>query len=291
MPMAPFFAFVKMSTWWVILIALFIETVALRYLFRMAWPPAATAALAINLLSLFCGTILYPVAAVLGYPLLEDMIVDLFGASNLVEVSALWIGASIVDTGVELLALRLLFSLRSKFGQGVGFLLANLLSAGILVAVMAWEAHIPNMPAEEVRRIETEYAHELALLNDMVKALPDHLLVSENPYPEWRDREWRDKKAVELVSTRVDSFSIIASAPAMLVIQYGSFPLVEVEAVAKLDGRRVEIGYYGERWAVGANKTEIRYLGAKRRAYLYEYDVIIGGQTFNVRTLLLGPNA
>jgi len=291
MPMAPFFAFVKVSMWWVILLALLIETVALRYLFRMEWQPAAIASFFVNGISLLCGFFLYPLAAAMGYSVLEDMIVDLFGADAVVEVSALWLGASVVDTCVELLALRMIFSLRSNFGQGVGFLLANLLSAGALVIVMVWQAHIPNVPAEEVRRIEAEYEQELFLLSDMVKALPEQVILGENPYPEWRDREWRDTKAEELFNTRAISFSIFTASPPMTIIQYGSFPIIGVEAKAELNGRRVDFGYYGERWAVGPNETETRYFGAKRRAFLYQYDVVFGGQTFKVKALLLGPEA
>ncbi|MCV2873517.1 hypothetical protein OEZ71_14545 [Defluviimonas sp. WL0050] len=242
MPMAPFFAFVKMSMWWVILLALFIETVALRYLFLTEWPHAAKAALSINVISLLCGLILYPLAAVLGYELLDDLIVDLFGASDLVEISALWLGSSVVDAFVELLALRWIFSLRSNFGQSFGFLLANLASAGALVIVMAWQAHVPDMPVEEAARVEREYAPEIAFLRKTLDAFPAHVVVPEPKGGFHRpDHDWTQGLLSELAALRIRTMAL--SLPPTTVWIKGSTALWAVDSRFKDDDRVVDKGY------------------------------------------------
>nr|WP_321249683.1 hypothetical protein [uncultured Ruegeria sp.] len=241
-PMAPFFALIKVSLWWVILLALLIETVALQYLFRMEWKLAAKAALAINVISLFCGLVLYPLMAVLGYALLEDMIVDLFGSSGFVEISALWIGASIVDSGVELCALKLFFSRRSSLSQGFGFLIANLASAGVLVGVMAFEAHVPVMPAEETSRIEAEFAPEIAFMKKTLHAFPSHIVVNQ-PSAGFRlpDRDWTDGLLTELETLRIRTIAL--SVPPATVWTKGSTALWDVDARFKDGETTIEKGF------------------------------------------------
>lgn len=242
-PMAPFFAFVKLGFWWVILLALLIETVALRYLFRMPWVPAAVAAVSINVISLICGLALYPLAAVFGYALLEDMIVDLFGAGDLVEISALWIGAACVDTGVELLALRLIFAKRRTFARVSGFLLANLASAGILVGVMVWQAQVPDMPPEEAARIEVEYAPEISFLVKTLDAFPEHVVV---PRPKegfhLPDRDWTNGLLTELASLRIRTMAL--SIPPTTVWIKGSTALWDVDARFEEGRRTIDKGFF-----------------------------------------------
>lgn len=243
MPMAPFFVFVKMAHWWVILLALAIETLALRYLFRMPWMRAAVAALGINVVSLIAGVALYPVAAVLGYGLLQNMIVDLFGTGDLVEISALWIGAAVVDTGVELLALRWMFAKRSTLGKAFGFLLANLASAGILVGIMVWQAQIPELSAEEAARVEAEYATEIGFLLRTLDAFPGHVAV---PKPgegfHLPDRDWTDTLLTELESLRIRTIGL--SIPPATVWIKGSTALWKVDARFKDGNRTIDKGYF-----------------------------------------------
>lgn len=228
-PMLPFLAFVKLGMWWVLLLALLFETVALRYLFGLGWLRAATAAVIVNAISLLCGVLLYPLAGVLGYALLEDMVVDLFGATDLVEMSALWIGAAVVDTIVELLALYWILSLRSDVFRGIGFLIANLASAGVLVAVMAWQAHVPDMPAEEAAGIAADYAPEIAFLRTTLEAFPDHVDVPEPRegfYPP--DRDWTRGIQADLETLRIRTLAL--SLPPTTVWIKGSTALLDVDA-------------------------------------------------------------
>jgi len=145
----------------------------------------------------------------LSYALLEDMIVDLSGASNFVEMSALWIGASVVDTIVELVALALIWSLRIDIKRGFGFLMANLASAAILVAAMAWEEHIPDMPAAEAARVEAEYGPEIAFLRNTLKAFPAHVVVTA-PHEGFQspDRDWTDRLLTELETLRIRTVAL-----------------------------------------------------------------------------------
>ena len=242
-PMLPFFAFVRMSMWWVILLALLIETVALRYLFGMPWPRAVRLALIVNAISLLCGIVLYPLAGLLGYALLEDMIVDIFGATNLVEFSALLLGAAVVDTVVELFALWWIWSVRSSFMKGFGFLIANLASAGVLVAVMAWEAQIPEMPAEEVARVEAEYAAEIAFLRQTLEEFPAHVVVTE-PGEGYHspDRDWTQGILTEVETLRIRTMAL--SLPPTNVWIKGSTALLGVDARFREDDRTMDKGYF-----------------------------------------------
>lgn len=241
-PMLPFFAFVKLEMWWVILLALLIETVALRYLFGMEWRFSVKAAVILNAASLACGIVLYPIAGALGYALLEDMIVDIFGATNFVEVSALWIGAAVIDTVVELIALWWIFSRRSNFWQAFGFLIANLASAGILVAVMAWQAHIPEMPADEAAWVEQEYATEIAFLRNTLEALPAHVVPSvpgQDFYPP--DDDWTRGIRAELETLRIRTLAL--SLPPTTVWSRGSTALWKVDAMFKEGDRTLTKGF------------------------------------------------
>jgi predicted exporter len=60
--MLPFFALVRLAMWWVILLALAIESLALRYLFGMNWRRAVRVVIIVNAISLLCGVAFYPLA-------------------------------------------------------------------------------------------------------------------------------------------------------------------------------------------------------------------------------------
>lgn len=244
MPMLPFFAFVRLGMWWVLLLALVIETVALRYLFSMAWLRAAKVAVAVNAASMACGIVLYPLAGALGYALLEDMIVDLFGATDVVEMSALWLGAAVVDTFVELIALHVIcHDLRIGPARGIGFLLANLASAGVLVVVMVWEAHIPAMPPEEAAQVAVEYAEEIAFLERVLAAFPDHVTPIAPPagfMPP--DHEWTDTVLADLTALRIRTMSLML--PPTTVWIKGSTRLWQVEARFREGDRIVDKGFF-----------------------------------------------
>ncbi len=278
--MAPFFSFVKIAYWWVILLALLIETAALRYLFRMDWTSAAMAALSINVISLLCGLTFYPLVAALGYALLEEMIVDLFGASDHVEISALWIGAAFVDTWVELLALKWIFSRRSSFGQGFFFMLANLASAGVLVGIMVWQAHIPDMSAEEAAAVEMEYAAEISFLNKMLEAFPEHVVVT-NPKggPRIRlDGRWTNPLLIELATLRIRTMSL--EIPPTTVWMKGSTALWEVGARFK-DGKRTIDKGLVDTVLLG---NEFRPTGLQHYRYRVEREV--NGKVYAIQAIL-----
>lgn len=240
-PMLPFFAFVRMSMWWVILLALVIETVALRLLFALDWQRAARLALFVNAISLACGVVLYPLAGALGYALLEDWIVAVFGATDRIELSALVIGAAFVDTAVELVALRWVWSIRANWWRGLGFLLANLLSAGILVAVMAREAHVPEMPVDEAARIEAQYAEEIAFLRQVLNEFPAHVAIPEPKsgfFPP--DHDWTQAILADLERLRIRTMAL--SLPPTTVWIKGSTRLLEVEVRFEEGDRAIERG-------------------------------------------------
>lgn len=280
MPMAPFFSFVKLALWWVILLALAIETVALRYLFSMEWRPAAVAAVTINLVSLICGLALYPVAAALGYAVLEDMIVDMFGTGELVEISALWIGAAFVDTGVELIALNWLFSKRSTPGKALGFLLANLSSAGILVGIMVWQAHIPALPPEEAARVETEYATEIDFLLKTLDAFPAHVEVPKPDAATFNppDRDWTNGLLTELDDLRIRTIAL--SLPPTTVWIKGSTALFKVDGRFKDGNRTIDKGFFD-------SFLEGRYPQPTGQPhYRYRIEREIGGTVYAIQAVL-----
>lgn len=278
-PMLPFFAFIRLALWWVVLLALLIESVALRLLFGMNWRQAVRAALILNAISLGCGVFLYPLAGLLGYALLEDMIVDLFGASDFVEMSALWIGASVVDTIVELSALSLFWSLSIDFKRGFGFLIANLASASVLIAVMAWEAHIPEMPAAEAARVEAEYVPEITFLRSTLEEFPDHVIVPDAPsgFPEL-DREWAKGLPAKLDTLRIRTMAL--SVPPTTVWAKGSTALWDVDARFRERDRTVDKGF-----------VDIVYVGRQPQPtgsphYRYRIELELDGTRYAIEATL-----
>ena len=277
-PMLPFFVFVKIGMWWVVLIALVIETVAIRFLFSREWREAARIAVVVNTASLCFGFVLYPLAGLLGYALLEDMIVDMFGASDVVEISALWLGSSVVDAIVELLALRAMYAIRANPLQTLAFFLANLASAGILVVVMAWEAHVPLMSEEEAARVEAEYAEEIAFIGKVVSEFPAHI------DPKFKrtgfvppDREWTDSILASVDGLRIRTIAL--TVPPTTVWIKGSTALWEIEAKFRAGNRVLERGLFDTHLAGN------RFEATGDHHYRYSVTLKENGVTYEVKAV------
>ena len=142
MPMVLLIAFVKVEYWWVVPLAILIEMVAIRWIFEFSWwIGAAFVSLVVNLATFFLGFFLYPFIGSILYPALSPTIISLTSRSGYlelgyVELLATLVGTSIVDTLVELVPLRFIFKAKIQFWRASLFLLANLLTTGILFATI-----------------------------------------------------------------------------------------------------------------------------------------------------------
>ncbi len=88
--------------------------------------------LLVNVITAVAGVPLYPFVAVLLYPVFVPRVSPVFGYSMMVGMGVLSFGFGVMDAELEPLLLRYLFKVRMTPGQRLPFLVANLLSAGLL---------------------------------------------------------------------------------------------------------------------------------------------------------------
>lgn len=226
-PMLPFFALVRLSMWWLILLAVLIEAAALRWFFAVSWRDAAWLSVAVNAISLGCGVLLYPLVGAFGYAALGDWVVQTFGAGSTVELMSLSVGAAVVDAIVELTALRIIWGIRANPGQALAFLAANLMSAGLLIGVMAWEARVPALSAEDAATVQSHYAGEIAYLRQVLHDLPHKARVTETDRGyslDWADEQWLAALKHVRETTRIRNLSL-STPPGRVIWFLGSTSL------------------------------------------------------------------
>ncbi|SLN63679.1 hypothetical protein PEL8287_03482 [Roseovarius litorisediminis] len=186
------FAGVRVLLWWTIILAILIEAIVLWWIFDTSLRRALWAAFLINIGTTVLGFFIYPMVGTLSYPVLAPIITDVFGTGQLVELSAYCIAAAVVDTPVELLLLAILsamagYGFKITWKTGLIFFLANLVSAGILIAALQFEERKRPIDPETLQAIEQEFAPELEFAKMVFRELPNHTQPENGELdPGWR---------------------------------------------------------------------------------------------------------
>ncbi|ARE39610.1 hypothetical protein RGUI_1469 [Rhodovulum sp. P5] len=170
-PMAPLIGWARLQHAWVILLAIGIEAAAIKWLFALGWRRAAVLSVVVNAVTAALGLVVYPVLGMGLYPLIAPLVLGVTYGSPAVEAGVALAFVTLVDTAVELALLRVAFGLAAGWGRSFGFLLANALSAALLLAVLAQAEGTSRMPDEEVARLEATYAPEIAFMQQIVDDL------------------------------------------------------------------------------------------------------------------------
>ncbi|WP_397542721.1 hypothetical protein [Roseovarius salis] len=252
---------------------------ALRVLFGLEWPRAARLAIFVNLISMFGGIVIYPVAGLVLYPLLEPLVVMVFGRGDMVEFSSYALGVGVVDTGVELVALASFFGVAVRWRSGLGFLLANLLTAALLVGVIVWQNTPAAMPRAEAQAVQDTYAQELSFLEEVLAGLPRNVSVPDGAegFPDFDDAE------LERIRTRMETLRLRTIS---LSVPLTTFFGIGITALMQIDARYRDGGLTIERGLMMAAFTAGRAVGAP--VYRVQLERRVDDVTFAVAALLSG---
>jgi len=174
MPLAPFFGAARLAYWPVAPAAILIEIVVLKLFFGLSWKHAATVGVLVNVVTAVVGAPIYPFVIMLLYPVFAPLVTGIFGHGQMVEIGALSFGFGVLDAGLELLLLRHLFKVLVTPGRALAFLVANLLSAGLLFGAIYWSETLSQMPKQEFQSVLRAHDAEIAVLADLLAELPDH---------------------------------------------------------------------------------------------------------------------
>jgi len=131
-PIGFFIGFLKLSDFWLILLVIAIEAAAIWLIFRLNWKRAIFASIAVNTITAVVGFAIYPLAYGVLEPILAPVIIDFTGGGYNVELIAIIIGVSLIDTGIELYLLAYIFQAISSWPKGTAYLLFNLLTTTLL---------------------------------------------------------------------------------------------------------------------------------------------------------------
>lgn len=153
-PMFPFIFF-GLPTMLAIPAAVAIEAVALSLLFGLHWHRALVVSFGVNLMTLILGMFFYIfVAGMLPYnweslyvwdvlyPMVSSIVLPLTHDLAIIKLAVIVIidfGIAIFDTFVELFILRWYYKQKLNLRRIIGFLIANIITIGLLDAAMAWE--------------------------------------------------------------------------------------------------------------------------------------------------------
>ena len=204
------FAGVRVVFWWTILVAIAVEAVALWRFFGLSLRRAVVAAVVVNIGTALMGFVVYPLVGMMSYPVLAPLVTNVFGTGRIVEVAAYCIAAAVVDTPIEL-GLLVLLSAVAGYGVKIGrkaaavFFLANLISAAVLfVAIEIGPRRVP-VDAAMQDLIATEFADEVAFINAVFRALPDHVDEDGKVDPAWREGLRQEAEGMAFVELMVGS--------------------------------------------------------------------------------------
>jgi hypothetical protein len=135
-PMFPFIASFKLSSFWVLPLIFVIEAAAIRWIFGFAWRRSAIASVVVNLASLLAGYVVYTPVGMMFYLPLASILNRLTGGrAAYFELEATLAGTAVIDTAIELIVLALIFRASISLARASLFLLVNLLTAGVLIAI------------------------------------------------------------------------------------------------------------------------------------------------------------
>lgn len=278
MPMFPIFAAMRFSVWWTIPVALAIEAVALRLIFGLTWGRAGWMSVVINAATLALGFVLYPVAGVIAYPVLSRLVLAAVGGSPAIEFTATLVGAALIDTGVELLLLKWPFRLAVTWRRGLLFLLANLLSAGVLLAAVAWEITPGRMTGAEVARIEATYRPEIALMREMLDELPEQVTLGDEPWQtKWTGRDWLKGNRARADRMRFLSLTL-GVPPARYPMEFTRFETQRFDTLYQRQGLTLRGGFV--RSTIPGQETGV---------VLYEITRSVDGHVFSATAIFRAP--
>ncbi|MBN2906372.1 MAG: hypothetical protein JXJ18_06680 [Rhodobacteraceae bacterium] len=197
-PMAPFIGWGRIGHAWVVLLAIGIEAAALKWLFAVSWRRATVLSLVVNLVTAALGVVVYPFIGLALYPMFAPLVMELSHGGFLVEAGVALAIVALVDWGIELGVLALVFGLDIRRARAAGFLVANVLSAALLFGALWYEQYIPGLGRNEWNRIEADHGPEIAFLREVLEEMPAHAYYG---YP-WLDRDWRDEVAARAEGLR-----------------------------------------------------------------------------------------
>lgn len=187
MPMAPFIGWTRIEYWWVIVAAVGIEAAAIHWLFAVDWGRAARLSLVVNLVTAGIGAVAYPFLGMFLYPVLAPAVLGLSSGGLLVEAGVALVFVALFDWLVELALLALIFGLALRWYRALGFLVTNVATAALLYGALWYAQYIPPLKEDELARIESVYAEEIALVREAAEDMPGHGYYG---YP-WIDHAWR----------------------------------------------------------------------------------------------------
>jgi hypothetical protein len=272
-PMAFVIPLTKYAYLWAVPIAMVIEAVAIRWIFKFTWQRSAIASVAVNVATLLLGIVIYLPVAMLLYPNLAPAIIELTGGGEDVERAATLLGMSIIDTTLEIALLALIFKAKMMWSRAVLFLVANVATAGILFGILSLEASREREPerlsVEEVARIEQDFAVEIEFLRGILKELPDRMRPKEHfPSANEFDPEWVRLKKVEAEAFRFRKLLIYGRGSSAILQRFdlpGSRRLYAEHSAANLEVKKYlineTIGIYSYRLSRKVNSDTYKVFG------------------------------
>jgi hypothetical protein len=167
----------KFHAMWTIAATLLTEAWALRRLFGLDVRGAAVASLVANGASAAIGWFAYvPFLAALQAAYVSSGFRGAPGSEAALSMLALLVVVTAVDVAVELAALRVVRGLRPTGRTSAGFALVNLLTVGLCVGALAWDAYAqPRADPDGLARVERHYAAEIAWMRAELGDWPAHV--------------------------------------------------------------------------------------------------------------------
>ena len=199
-PMFVVVSLLKLNAFPLLALVVLIEAVALRWIYPAPWGRSIRTALYANAFSMAVGLLAYPLVGAILYPVLAPLVLGHFGVNTSVEIVATLLVVSVVDTVIELPFVAAYRKVRITVRAIAIFLAANVLGMVLMAAALTdWEELTePSITEEEVARLESHYAPEIAFMRQVYDELKQ--VFSETPRLTGTD--WLERTSAEAADYR-----------------------------------------------------------------------------------------